>query len=71
MPFFTQHDDIRYVRDALPAVKWAPVLLVSALTGQRCFKIYSAIDEAVKSHRTRVATAALNHVVRDAIQWQV
>lgn len=43
-----------YVKENLPAVRWAPVLLVSALTGQRCPKIYDAIDEAVKNHRTRV-----------------
>ena len=45
---------IEYVRDMLPAVRWAPVVLVSALTGQRCPKIYDAIDEAVASHRRKV-----------------
>ena len=61
---------IEYVKDALPAVKWAPVLLVSALTGQRCPKVYEAVDAAVASHRSRVSTAALNEVIRDAIAWQ-
>eukprot|EP00614_Pseudopedinella_elastica_P010128 CAMPEP_0172591144 /NCGR_PEP_ID=MMETSP1068-20121228/9780_1 /TAXON_ID=35684 /ORGANISM="Pseudopedinella elastica, Strain CCMP716" /LENGTH=645 /DNA_ID=CAMNT_0013387375 /DNA_START=423 /DNA_END=2360 /DNA_ORIENTATION=+ len=61
---------VEYVKEALPAVKWAPVLLVSALTGQRCPKIYDAIDQAVTSHRTRVSTAVLNEVIRDAILWQ-
>ena len=46
---------IEYVRDMLPAVRWAPIVLVSALTGQRCPKIYDAIDEAVRTHRSRVS----------------
>jgi GTP-binding protein len=61
---------VAYVQDALTAVKWAPVLLVSALTGQRCPKLYGAIDAAVAAHRTRVSTATLNDVVRDALAWQ-
>jgi predicted GTPase len=55
---------VEYVKDSLTAVKWAPVLLVSALTGQRCPKLYDAIDAAVAAHRTRVYTATLNDVVR-------
>jgi len=61
---------IDYVRDMLPAVRWAPVVLVSALTGQRCPKIYDAIDEAIASHRRKVSTSALNDVLRDAVLWQ-
>ena len=54
---------VEYVKDSLTSVKWAPVLLVSALTGQRCPKLYAAIDAAVAAHRTRVSTATLNDVV--------
>ena len=41
----TYLDSMAYVKDMLPAVRWAPIVLVSALTGQRCPKIYTAIDE--------------------------
>lgn len=61
---------IEYVRDMLQPVRWAPVVLVSALTGQRCPKIYNAIDEAVQNHRTKRTTSVLNDVLRDAVQWQ-
>jgi len=33
-------------------------------------QVYEAIDAAVASHTTRVSTAVLNDVIRDALRWQ-
>lgn len=66
----TYDESVKYVRDELPQVRWAPILFVSAATGQRCGKIYDAVDEAVKAHRKRIPTSVLNEVVRDAVLWQ-
>ena len=62
---------VKYVREELPQVRWAPVLFVSALTGQRVSKIYDNIDSAVVAHRKRFTTAVLNEVLADAISYQV
>ena len=66
----TYDKSVKYVREELPQVRWAPVLFVSASSGQRVSKIYDAVDEAIKAHRKRFTTAVLNEVLRDAITWQ-
>ena len=58
------------IKDTLSDVNWADILFVSALTGQRCLKVYQAIQAAVQNHRKRVPTAVLNDIIRDAMLWQ-
>lgn len=66
----TFDESVKYFRSELPQTRWAPILFTSAATGQRCGKVYAAVDEAVKAHRKRVSTAVLNEVLRDATLWQ-
>lgn len=66
----TYDKSVKYFREELPQVRWAPILFVSAATGQRCGKIYDVIDSAVKAHRRRISTSVLNEVLRDAVLWQ-
>jgi len=58
------------IRAALGDVSYADVLFVSAETGQRCLRVYGALEKAAANHRKRVPTAVLNDVVRDALLWQ-
>lgn len=66
----TYDKSVKYFREELPQIRWAPILFLSAATGQRVGKIYGAVDEAIKAHRKRISTAVLNEVLRDAILWQ-
>jgi len=66
----TYDKSVKYFREELPQVRWAPILFISAATGQRCGKIYATVDEAIVAHRRRISTAILNEVLRDAILWQ-
>ena len=66
----TYDKSVKYFREELPQVRWAPILFVSAATGQGCKKIYDAVDSAVAAHRKRIPTSVLNEVLRDAILWQ-
>lgn len=66
----TYDKSVKYVRSELPQVRWAPILFISAATGQRVGKIYSTVDEAIQAHRNRVSTGILNEVLRDAVLWQ-
>ncbi|KAL7537814.1 hypothetical protein ACHAXR_008100 [Thalassiosira sp. AJA248-18] len=66
----TYDKSVKYFREELPQVRWAPIIFVSAATGQRCGKIYDAVDSAVEAHRSRISTSVLNEVLRDAILWQ-
>jgi len=66
----TYSKSVKFIREELPQVRWAPILFTSAATGQRVNKIYQAVDDAVQAHRKRISTALLNEVLRDAILWQ-
>lgn len=66
----TLDNSVKFIREELPQVRWSPILFISAATGQRVGKIYSAVDEAVKAHRKRISTSVLNEVLRDAVLWQ-
>ena len=66
----TYDKSVKYFRTELPQIRWAPILFVSAATGQRCGKIYEAVDSAVVAHRRRISTSVLNEVLRDAVLWQ-
>ncbi|KAL7443297.1 hypothetical protein ACHAXM_008891 [Skeletonema potamos] len=66
----TYDKSVKYFRTELPQIRWAPILFVSAATGQRCGKIYDAVDSAVIAHRRRISTSVLNEVLRDAVLWQ-
>ena len=56
----------RFIRDSLNPVRWAEIVLVSALTGKRCDNIYDAVDRAREAHGRRVPTAILNEVGRSS-----
>lgn len=66
----TYDKSVKYIRSEMPQIRWAPILFVSAETGQRVGKIYGVVDEAVKAHRKRVKTSVLNEVLRDVVAWQ-
>jgi GTPase len=56
------------VADRLAFLSYAPVLTVSALTGKMMQKVLPALRQAEEAYHTRVPTAALNRVIRDAQQ---
>ena len=56
------------VADRLAFLSYAPVLTVSAATGRMTGRILPALREAETAYHTRVPTAALNKVIRDAQQ---
>ena len=60
---------IENVRSSLPVLRWAEVVLISALTGQRTDKLFDNIDLSAKQFTRRVSTATLNEVVNDATLW--
>ena len=56
----------RQVADKLGFLSYAPVLPISALTGRRVHHLLPAVREAEAAYHSRVPTAALNRILRDA-----
>jgi GTP-binding protein len=54
------------VRTALSYMPYAPIIYVSALTGQRCAHIYELINSVYAESRKRITTGMLNDLLNDA-----
>lgn len=55
------------VRDALAYATYAPILTVSALTGQRVNKILDEVNEVYNFRNLRVSTGVLNDIITEAV----
>ena len=55
------------VRRELQFVNWAPIVLLSALTGQRVERIWSMSEQIQAQRSKRIPTSLLNSMVRDAV----
>ena len=62
----TMRDKEAGVRDGLSYMTYAPVVFLSALTGQRVDKLFSVIQEVHTQNTSRITTGALNSVLADA-----
>ena len=54
------------VRQDLAYMTYAPVMFLSALTGQRVSRLFPMIQEVAKQNASRITTGALNSVLADA-----
>ncbi len=55
------------IREELGFMKYAPLVFVSALTGQRVNNILATVERAAQNHNLRVATPGLNNLIREAV----
>ncbi len=62
----TMRDKEAAVRNGLSYMLYAPVVFLSALTGQRVDKLYQVIQDVHKQNTSRITTGALNSVLADA-----
>jgi len=54
------------IRTALAYMPYAPIIYVSALTGQRCAHIYELINSVYSESHRRITTGMLNDLLNDA-----
>ncbi len=57
----------RSLRNAMKFLDWAPIVTISALTGQRVTKILPLVAEAYEARNTRVQTSRLNRFFEEMI----
>ena len=62
----TMRDKETEIRRDLSYMTYAPVVFLSALTGQRVDKLFEVIQEVHKQNTSRVTTGALNSVLAEA-----
>jgi GTP-binding protein len=58
---------IDQIRSAAKFLSFAPVLTISALTGQRVIKIFGIVDQVFDQYATRIATGRLNKIIEQAL----
>ena len=63
----TFDEKVREIKDKLIHVHFAPVLSISALTGQRCERVFDVIDRIYESAGRRVPTGELNRAIAEIV----
>jgi GTP-binding protein len=66
---YTIYEYTEKVRSQLYFMDYAPLIFVSALTGQRVEKILDQVDIAAEQHARRVTTSVINEIIEDAVAW--
>jgi len=64
----TFDDYVRLLRQNWPFIDYAPVVSISALTGQRVARAVDAALQVYEETRKRIPTALLNDLLREALQ---
>jgi GTP-binding protein len=59
---------VENLRIELKYLSYAPILFVSALTGQRSGKIMTLVDEVMAEYSKRVSTAELNKIFKEVVE---
>lgn len=55
------------IRDELSFVAYAPIIFISALTGQRVERILDEVDKVYQEYTKKIPTAHLNRIIQDAV----
>ncbi len=58
----------RELRDSFKFLPYAPILFVSALTGQRVSKIMGVVEKVSEEYNKKIATPKLNKILTEAIE---
>ncbi|MCX5853910.1 MAG: ribosome biogenesis GTPase Der [Deltaproteobacteria bacterium] len=59
---------VKDIKDKVKFMDYAPIIFVSALTGQRVLRIFDIIETVYQQYTKRVPTSDLNRVVREIIE---
>ncbi len=63
----TLEDMTKIVKQRLPFMDYAPVLFISAKTGQRVEKLFALIKTVYENSRKRLTTSVLNRMISEAV----
>lgn len=60
-------EHIRRVREEFGFLKWAPIITISARTGQRAWKLWSLINHCAEQYSRTFSTSELNIILKKAM----
>ncbi len=63
----TAHQHVRQIREKLRHLDYAPVVFISALTGQRVFKIFGLVERVLKERDRSIPPQELNHFIDELV----
>ncbi len=66
----TMNEFTNRVKEGLAYMQYAPIVFISAKTGQRLDKLFEEINDANIQHKRRISTGMLNDILNDAIARQ-
>ncbi|MFI3213633.1 MAG: ribosome biogenesis GTPase Der [Eubacteriales bacterium] len=66
----TIYEFTKKVQNTLSFMQYAEITFISALTGQRLFKLYETIDAVIENCALRVSTGVLNEIMSEAVAMQ-
>lgn len=62
-------ENIRKVREDFNFIPWAPIMMISALTGQRTHRIWDLINHCAENYRRKFSTRELNLILQKATTY--
>jgi GTPase len=66
----TMNEHLELIRNALGFISYAPVIFISAKTGQRIDRMIELIKYVANQHSMRVTTGVLNEVISEAVMMK-
>jgi len=69
-PRLLMHDYEKMIRAKLKFLSYAPILFLSAKSGERAEKLFPLIEKCVDARRRRIATPALNQWLKQEVDLQ-
>jgi GTP-binding protein len=58
------------IREILSFMPYAEIIFISALTGQRMFKLFDCIETVIQNQNLRIKTGVLNEILMEALALQ-
>lgn len=65
---YTTGEFIKTIRERMPFLDYAPILFISALTGQRITKVYEMVDEVHTQMNRRIQTSEFNDFLQAIVR---
>ncbi|SFR99377.1 ribosome biogenesis GTPase Der [Anaeromicropila populeti] len=66
----TIYKHTKKVREVLSFMPYAEIMFISALTGQRMFKMFEIIENVIQNQSLRIQTGVLNEILTEAVAMQ-